>query len=82
MGGGGVTPTHLKKVDFFFRQNGKKCKKNTRFALNIIFIKIVFLYCHPCLSTGSKEILIKREKKKLIFFFFCLQGSEFGGEVP
>ena len=30
------------------------------------FIKTVFLYRHLSLSTGSKEIFIKKEKKRLM----------------
>ena len=40
------------KKNIFFRQN----VKSTMHALKTFFIKTLFLYCHPCLSTGSKEI--------------------------
>ena len=57
-GGGGLTPSRYK---LFFPKN----VINTQHALNKFFIKTIFLYCQPCLSTGSKEIFMK---KKIIFF--------------
>ena len=43
--------------------------QNTPQALTNLFIKTIYQYCHPCLSTGSKEILKKeREKSQLIIF--------------
>ena len=47
-----------------------------------IFIKIIFLYCDPYLSTGSKEIFVKKkERNKLDFFSFFgpLIGLRVGG---
>ena len=47
--------------DFFSRQN----VKNTQHALTKILFSNNFLYCHPCLSAGSKEIFIQNRT----FFF-------------
>ena len=50
------------------------------------FIKTIFHYCHPSLSTGSKKIL--KKERKSIFYFFCSlkelrgEGSELRGHVP
>ena len=34
------------------------------------YISTIFLYCYPCLSTGSKEYYLKKREKKVIFFVF------------
>ena len=34
--------------------------KNTQHALKNHFYHNQFLYCHPCLSTGSEEMFIKK----------------------
>ena len=69
LSGGGVDPLTL---EFFFRQN----VKNTPYALKNSFIKIIFLYCHPCLSTGSKEMFINKVDPLISF---CPQTSLRGG---
>ena len=37
--------------------------KSTQHALKNIFVKTIFLYCHPCLRISSKEISIKKGEK-------------------
>ena len=72
-GEGGVEP-HTDKRNRVFALK-KNLKKNTQHARRkTFFIKSIFLYCHPCLRTGSKEIFIqkKREKKST-------EGVEGGG---
>ena len=48
--GRGSTPLPLKKFS--------ACPEK------IFLIKTIFLYCHPCLSTGCKEIFVKNIEKK------------------
>ena len=50
-GGGGGPPPSAEIV------LKTKCK-NTQHPLN--FIKTVFLYCRPCLTTGSDEMFMKK----------------------
>ena len=52
----GVNP-HPAKKKLFFQTNVKILKKN-------LTKKNIFLYCHPCLSIGSKEIFINKEEEK------------------
>ena len=52
----GVNPHPAKKKQFF-----QTNVKNTKKKLNQ---KNIFLYCHPCLSIGSKEIFINKEEEK------------------
>ena len=55
-------------------------RQSPPFKKNQLFIKIIFLYCHPFLSTGSKEIFIKKGEKVEFFFFRPLKELR-GGEL-
>ena len=52
--GGGSNPLPLKKSVFLDKMSKILCM-----PLKTFFIQTLFLYCHPCLSTGSKEICIR-----------------------
>ena len=39
-------------------------------------IKTIFLYCHPCLISGSKEIFLEKGRKKVDFCPQKVGGSE------
>ena len=54
--GGGSPPLSAKKVDLF----QTKCKQYSACPERLFFIITILLYCHPYLSTGSKEIMIKK----------------------
>ena len=51
-------------------------------ALKNLFLLNHYSVYHPCLSTGSREKLIKKERKKSHLFFFPPQKrlSEGGGQ--
>ena len=41
-----------------------------------LFYSNHFSVCHPCLSTGYKEIFIKKREKKKLIFFLSIKGVE------
>ena len=45
------------------------------------FIKTIFLYYYPCLSTGPKEIFNKRKRDKKVDFFCPLKRLRRGGPL-
>ena len=63
--GGGAIPHPQKKLTFI----SQNVKKNTQHALKTLFIKTICLYCHPCLSSGSNEIYIKKRETKICVYF-------------
>ena len=44
------------RIKRIYKKYAKKCPEKP------FFINTIFLSCHPCLSTGSEEIFIKKER--------------------